>query len=112
MTEEKVNSVEAELKAKHEAIKEKYGPVVLELVVDDNGVERRAYVQKPNRYQLSPVLAVYDRDPVHAYELMYNTCVISELSDPKIIADDDLFISVMKDLDKLIFFKKKKSTFL
>lgn len=109
MTEKEKKETEKE---RLEAIKEKHGPVVLELVVDDGGVERRAYVKKPNRYQLSPVLAVYDRDPVHAYEILYNTCVISEESDPKIIEDDDLFISVMKDLDKLIAFKKKRSTIL
>jgi hypothetical protein len=111
MTEEEKKEADRIEREKDAAIKEKYG-TVLKINIWDEGVLRQAYIKKPNRYQISPVLATIDRDPVFAYELLWNSCKIDELTDPKIFADDDLFLNAMKELDKITPAKKKNSTIL
>jgi hypothetical protein len=84
-----------------EQIKEKYGDV-FELTVED----KKAYLRKPNRMQLGPVLSMIESNPLTAFEMLWNSCVIPEISNMEIAADDDYFIGACTAMNGMVVLKK------
>jgi hypothetical protein len=82
-------------------IKEKYGEV-FEIIVED----KKAYIRKPNRLQLGPVLATISSNPIAAFEMLFSACVIPEISDMEILTNDDYFLGACAAMDGIISLKK------
>lgn len=85
-----------------QGLKAKYGEVFEITVLDENGVEVKAYLKKPSRQILSAVMAKIGSDPIQANELLLNGCIIQEVSDMRIVTNDDLFMSAIGSLSELI----------
>lgn len=93
-----------------EEIKAKYGSVdKIEIFVGD-GDTAVGYLIKPSRYVLSPVIAKIQTDPVAACEIWLESCLIKEISDPRILTDDTILISAMAHMDGIVSLKKSKLT--
>lgn len=91
---------EAELKAKYPNEK-------LSIIRLEDG--RKLVLRKPNRYVLSPCMALINIDPVKALEDLARALVIAEESDMSILnddEDDDVFISIMPALSAMVEQKK------
>ncbi len=91
-----------------EQLKNKYGPLKL-IEVEDGDKVYKAYLRKNiSRNAFSKAYALSDTDPVMACEIIYRDTVVQEISDSEIVENDDLFLSVMSEINDL--YKKKKVT--
>jgi len=87
----------------NEEIKAKY-PNVGFCVETENGL--RLYLNKPSRYVLSPVMAKIGHDPIIALEELAYALAIPEISNMKVLEDDDLFLSILPQLSGIVELKK------
>jgi hypothetical protein len=70
----------------------------------------KLYLNKPSRYTLSPVMAKIGHDPIIALEEMAYSLAITEISDMKILEEDDLFLSILGQLSAIVEVKKSTIT--
>ena len=70
------------------------------------------YLKKPDRLTLSAVLKLLETDTLKANETLLRTCLIKEVSDMRIVDNDDIFLSVLPQLSDLIVLKKSTLTAL
>jgi len=93
-----------------EEVKEKYGPDVkkIEVFISENDTAV-GYVLKATRYVMSPILTKINTDPLGAVEIWLQSCLIKEISDPRIL-EDDCLISCMQLMDSIVSVKKSKLT--
>ena len=83
-------------------LKAKYGELFeLNVYISDKDTAT-AYLKKPNRAILSAVMSKAGVDPLFANELLLKNCIIREVSDMRILDDDEVFISAMNSLDGLV----------
>jgi hypothetical protein len=87
-------------------LKEKYPN--LAYIVEVEG--KKLYLNKVNRYVLSPVMAKIGHDPLIAYEDLINSLVIREISDMEVLNDDELFLSAVTQLQQIVDLKKSTIT--
>jgi hypothetical protein len=81
---------------------------VHKLVVEDNGTEVIGYLKKMDRVTYSAIIRLLQDDALKANETLLRTCLIKEVSDMRIVEDDDIFYSVIPQLANII--QKKRST--
>jgi hypothetical protein len=93
-----------------EEIKAKYGNVDKIEIFVGAGDSAIGYLIKPSRYVLSPIIAKIQTDPVAACEIWLESCLIKEISDPRMLSDDIILISAMAHMDGIIALKKSKLT--
>jgi hypothetical protein len=87
-------------------VKEKYP--LLAYVIEVEG--KKLYLNKVNRYVLSPVMAKLGHDPLIAYEELIQALVIREISDMEVLEDDDLFLSAVTQIAQIVDLKKSTIT--
>jgi len=87
-------------------LKEKYP--LLAYVIEVEG--KKLYLNKVNRYVLSPVMAKLGHDPLIAYEELIQALVIREISDMQVLEDDDLFLSAVTQIQQIVDLKKSTIT--
>lgn len=79
----------------------------LKIPLDDSGDKFTfAILKKPTRTTLAAVMGQMAANPMAAYETLLRDCIIPEHSDMSIIDEDDLFLSAMGQLDKIIKIRK------
>lgn len=81
----------------------------IEIVISDKDVAV-AYLIKPNRLVLSPIIACIATDPIRAAEIWLESCLIKEISDSRFTTDDMVVLSAMAHLDGLVSLKKSTLT--
>jgi len=91
----------------NEEIKAKY-PNCGFIIEAEGGL--KLYLNKPTRYSLSPVMAKIGHDPIIALEELAYSLVIPEISDMKILENDDLFLSILAQLSAIVEVKKSTIT--
>lgn len=70
------------------------------------------FVKKPTRQTLSVVMKLLETDSLKANETLLRTCLIKEVSDMRLVDNDDIFLSVLPQLQNLITLKKSTLTTL
>jgi hypothetical protein len=70
------------------------------------------FLKKPSRVTLSAVIKLLETDTIKANETLLKTCIIKEVSDMRLVEDDDIFLSVLPQLQNLIALKKSTLTTL
>lgn len=88
------------LKRKHKT------PVIYELSVplNDEGTEHAvAYLRKPTRFELSPLIKQIESDPMGALTILLNTIWLE--GDERIKEDDDVFFGAIGSLQEIITFR-------
>jgi hypothetical protein len=85
-----------------EALKAKYGEVFELNVYVSSDDTATAYLRKPSRAILGAVMSKINSDPLFANELLLKNCILREESDPRILEDDEVFISAMNSLEGLV----------
>jgi hypothetical protein len=111
LAENNQEEIEAE-KAKSDALDErakKLGAVTKLIVEDDNGPVI-AYMKKVDRTTYSACIKLLEQDAIKANETLLRTCLIKEVSDMRIVEDDDVFFSVLPQLRNVISLKKSTLT--
>jgi len=85
-----------------DALKKEYGDVFsLAIPMNDEGSEvAYCYLKKPDRATLGASMAIEDRNPLKAKEIILRGAWISGYD--KIIEDDDLFLSAITQVNNLI----------
>jgi hypothetical protein len=79
----------------------------------ENGEENIVgYLKKPSRILYSAVMKLLQDDVIKANETLLRSCLITEVSDMRLIDDDDVFMSVLPQLSNIIELKKSKLTTL
>lgn len=87
-------------------IKAKYGQVYkLEIEVSDTDIAI-AYLRQPSREIMSAMFAKMSTDPLMANEILLRGIIIKEISDNRILENDQLFMSACTSLDQIIVLKK------
>jgi len=61
-----------------------------------------AYLKKPSRQILGAVMSRISSDSMHANEILLRNCLIREVSDMRVLDDDEVFISAISSLDGLV----------
>jgi hypothetical protein len=61
-----------------------------------------AYLKKPTRQVLGAVMSKISSDPMQANEILLRNCLIKEISDMRILDNDEVFISAINSLDGLV----------
>ena len=91
-----------------EALKKKHNvSEVYEVIVplDDEGEENlAAYLKRPDRKVLAPVMAIMQSNPIKANEILVNGCWLE--GDVRMKTDDDAFMSMVSELGELINVRK------
>ncbi|HWZ22134.1 MAG TPA: hypothetical protein VNW06_05740 [Cytophagaceae bacterium] len=83
-------------------LKAQYGEIFrlcVYLSDDDTAI---AYLKKPTRAILGAVMSKMSTDPMLANEILLRNCIITELSDNRILDIDEVFISAIDSLDGLV----------
>jgi hypothetical protein len=90
--------------------KVKYGVLGTAEAIDTDGTIKTVYFKKPSRAAIGIYLALKDRNVVEAFEAIYMSAVVKEISDAQyFFENDDAFYGIMFKLTELI--EVKKSTF-
>ncbi|PIY15126.1 MAG: hypothetical protein COZ16_05570 [Flavobacteriaceae bacterium CG_4_10_14_3_um_filter_31_253] len=76
----------------------------VEVEVSENDIAK-GYLRKPTRNQMSAALAL-SQDPIRSDEVLLKACLIKEVSDERLITNDDCFMAVRMQLSKLIEIKQ------
>jgi hypothetical protein len=66
------------------------------------------YLKKPDRTLYSACIKLLQIDMIKANETLLRSCLIKEVSDMRLVEDDDIFLNVLPQLEHLI--QKKRST--
>jgi hypothetical protein len=86
----------------HELLKATYGEIFeLNVYISEDDVAV-AYLKKPTRQILGAVMSRISSDPMQANEILLRNCVIREVSDMRILDNDEVFISAINSLDGLV----------
>lgn len=91
----KEQGITADMAAKIEAWKAKYGEI---FVVQVDG--KSCYLHKPDRKTISAATVVGKNDPIKFSEILLQNCWIE--GDESIKSDNELFFGVVGQLDKLM----------
>lgn len=79
----------------------------------ENGEETIVgFLKKPTRLTLSAVMKLLETDSLKANESLLRTCLIKEVSDMRLVDNDEIFLSVLPQLQNLITLKKSTLTTL
>lgn len=73
-------------------------------VIENGG--HYAYFKSPNRYAVGAALAKIDTNVVEACEIIFNASVIKEVTDVAYFQQDEVFLSLIAPLQRLILVKK------
>ncbi len=80
---------------------------VFKIEVEDGDKKITGYLKKPDRALYSACIKLLESDTLKANETLLRTCLIKEVSDMRLVDDDDIFMSVLPQLANLI--QKKRS---
>jgi hypothetical protein len=81
-------------------------------VTDENDLSVIGYLKKMDRTTYSAVVKILETDRIKANETLLRTLLIKEVSDMRLVDDDDIFLSVLPQLSNIIVLKKSKLTSL
>jgi hypothetical protein len=90
----------------------KLGAVHKIVVEDEKGEDVVGYLKKMDRTTYSAVVKILETDRIKANETLLRTLLIKEVSDMRLVEDDDIFLSVLPQLSNIIVLKKSKLTSL
>jgi hypothetical protein len=82
------------------------------VVEDEKGEDVVGYLKKMDRTTYSAVVKILETDRIKANETLLRTLLIKEVSDMRLVDDDDIFLSVLPQLSNIIVLKKSKLTSL
>jgi hypothetical protein len=82
--------------------------IEVEEVVDGETKKVTGYLKKPDRTLYSACIKLLEVDTLKANETLLRSCLIKEVSDMRLVDDDDIFMNVLPQLSNLI--QKKRST--
>ena len=88
-----------------ENLKSQHGSRIYELKVaadEDGNTYAYAYLRRPARPVLSAVMNRIQSDPLGSIEMLLRNCIITEVSDTRILDDDDMFIAAAQSANELI----------
>jgi hypothetical protein len=85
-----------------EEIKAKYGEVYELIVKDSEGNDVKAYLRKPARPVMSVIMSKVASDPLGSMETLLRNCIIADVSDMRVLEDDEMFYSAVPALQELI----------
>lgn len=80
--------------------------------VESNGETIIGYLKKMDRTVYSAIVKILEQDRIKANETLLRTLLIKEVSDMRLVEDDDIFLSVLPQLSHIIVLKKSKLTSL
>lgn len=86
--------------------KEKHGASYQITAFDGDGNEVIGFLKKPSRVVIGALMSKASTDPLGANEILLKNCLIKEISDNRILTDDDAFMSACMCLDEVITIKK------
>lgn len=96
-----------ELEAKAKSLGAKF-----KIVVDNDGEEIVGFLKKPSRTLISATMKLGETDMLKANESLMRTCLIPDVSDMRLVDDDDIFMSALSQLSEIITIKKSTLTSL
>jgi hypothetical protein len=80
------------------------------LVVESEDGPIVGYMKKVDRVTYSACIKLLEADHIKANETLLRTCLIKEVSDMRLVEDDDTFFSVLPQLANIITLKKSTLT--
>ena len=92
------------------AAKALIGPSVRRVTVDGHepGIEHVGYAKFPGLSTLSQMRQLMETDEMGALDQMFNKCMVKDLTDNEIFADQEIRFAVMQALPELINKKKAR----